>query len=680
MDFDFYILTAILLSLLILGANTYVLYRIVKKIVKRKEYSLFGKLFTKTWQSYLFFFLAWIIFCLGLPALLGYKIYYEVDNQTPRIDKSYPETEGVWASYKKPIEVHFTIPVSTARLRPNINPDIKGRWEWEPYFGIKELTRKGKFYPAETLFPGQRIVVYITGISRPKYSENHEHGFVFDSVKLPEVYMSEPFNNTKEVALDSQIKLTLNKNNEGLSDWSYSFNPAIEFDIEECDSKHIILKPKTELEQSRKYELTVLRKAKRIDLDTKTVLEEDNPQVVSKITFETIKEPLLRSFTPRGTGVLQDSKIRIRFMESMDRTSVEDKFKIEPEVLGNFLWEDDKLLYFVPTEKLLKETKYKVTFLEGMRNLSGGVSKKDIFYEFETIGSVKLKESYPGDGQIKVDTSQFIRFTFDQQVDQKSAENLFSISPSVPGSFKWEGNSLIFTPNYLNFSTTYTAKISPGVKAILGLDSEKEFKITFTTRSNEVLISIPQYYQSQQWNAAGRFGCNLFAAKMVLAYKGYNVDIVNLVSEIGFNDQQVDGKWVGDPNKVFVGTYNASWGYGVYWNALKKVFDNRGIATEIRSNWNVSGIAAEIEAGHPVIIWRYNGESANYDSDWVAGDGTYVDAINGQHGGVVTGFRGTPQNPTQLFLNDPWYGPFWVDINTFNYWWGRLDKHALIVK
>jgi len=185
---------------------------------------------------------------------------------------------------------------------------------------------------------------------------------------------------------------------------------------------------------------------------------------------------------------------------------------------------------------------------------------------------------------------------------------------------------------------------------------------------------MPLYYQPQY---PVSFSCNIYAAKMALAWKGYNTDISGLISEIGSDARQDSyGRWIGNPYVNFIGNGDGSWGYGTYWTALQKVFNNRGIATEVRTKWNLNELARSIENGHPVIIWRYNGTSQDRNLEW-GSPGVY--AINGQHGGVVTGFRGTIDNPTHFYLNDPWFGLIWMDRYTFDYYWSRLNRSALII-
>jgi len=214
----------------------------------------------------------------------------------------------------------------------------------------------------------------------------------------------------------------------------------------------------------------------------------------------------------------------------------------------------------------------------------------------------------------------------------------------------------------------------PGVKSIVGTDSTEQFYSVFLIRKNEVIISMPLYYQPQY---PVSFSCNIYATMMGLAWKGYNTSATGLISELG-NDasKNSSGQWLADPNKVFVGSADGFYGYGVYWNAIQRLYTSRGIKTEVHENWNLSSLAQSVQAGHPVEIWRYNGTSADYNLTWGT-PGVY--AINGQHGGVVTGFRGPASNPTAIYINDPWFGLVWMDSGTFDYYWSRLNRVGLVI-
>mgnify|MGYP001167415653 CR=1 FL=1 len=604
---------------------------------------------------------------------IGFWGYTQI---TPKIISSTPATEGIWESYSKPLEVYFNMPVDTSRLYVNMNPDIKGEWKFVPYLGIKRLSTYGYFEPQETLMPGQRVVVYITGIGRVGFrTESHEYGFVFDSVKLPEIVTTNPVNDSIEIDVNSKITLNLNKENEGNTNFSFKFAPEVEFSVEYPNSKQIIVKPTNPLDLSTEYLLQTFQQAKIINLNTKETLESENPILSHELKFSTKTEPLLRSYLPRGSTVKVDTLIKLKFVTDMVQESVATNFTTEPKIDGTITWDDSKTLIYTPTAPLEKETSYKVIVKNGIKNTAGIESENDINFEFKTIGFIRIQSTTPNNGEIKVSESADVRVSFNQEVDQASAQSKFSISPNISGQFSWDGNTLIFNPNGIfAFNTNYTVNLAPGIKSINGFDNTETLSFGFKTRTNEVIISMPLYYQPQY---PVSFSCNIYAARMALAWKGYSTTVSGLIGEVGYDTRQdSNGKWLGDPNVNYVGNSDGTWGYGVHWLPVQKMFSNRGISTELKTGWNVADLARSIDNGKPVVIWRYNGTSADKNLVWGT-PGIY--AINGQHGGVVSGFRGTPQNPTALYINDPWFGLIWMDVNTFDYYWSRLGRVGLIV-
>lgn len=668
LTFDQTIAIALLLLIFLSFVNIFTLGFI---IFKRKEWST---------KRFILVIIGTLIFNVLIIASGAGFITKGLDNEIPRIVTTYPETETVWENYNRPLEVTFNTPVQIDKLDPSINPDLLGTWQWEEYLGIPGITKKGYFTPSETIFEGQRIVVYITGIARPGYEENHEFGYVFESASLPTITYSTPFNQSNDLPVNSDIQLFFNKENIGNADWKYTFEPEVSFAVQDISDTSVLIDIQEELLQSQEYKLTVERRAARINLATKEIIESNNYETVADMSFYTVREPLIRSFSPNGTGIKQDSSIRIRFETPMDTTIVEEKLTITPVIQGDFSWNEDlTILTITPTTVLPKETKFTFTFAEGLMNLNGGISETAVTYEFETIGEIRIKSTTPQNDEVKVRENTTIRIQFDQEVDKESAQSKFSISPGVGGTFEWENDStMIFKPNsQLNFNTTYTVQLSEGVKSIFGIDTRSPYSFSFTVRSNQVLITIPQYFQPQ---SPPSFSCNVYAARMALAWKGYNVDIISLIAEMGYNDSYENGQWLGNPYEEYVGTFDGGWGYGVYWGPIQQLFTNRGIQTQLNQGWNLSGVAQSIENGAPVVIWRYNGESANFDKNWTAADGTFIVGINGQHGSVVSGFRGTSDNPTHFYLNDPWYGQFWIEASLLDYYWSRLGRVGLAVQ
>jgi len=615
--------------------------------------------------------------------LVLYYLWY-VGN-VPYIKWSYPRTETVWSSYKDPIIISFSHPVKKSTLTPRIKPEIKGVWVWDSWFGIDGLTKTGRFYPSQSLTSDQRFVVYISGVSRKGFNESHELGIVFNAPKVPKIIDTLPRPGAIQTSENLNIKLKLDKSLEDnqtivlrsqilKTDNSYSIkvlNNLVYVNINE------------KLEPGLNYNIEVW--VKEGDYLSEESSSSSNRLVkIGQINYQTKEVDGLIGVTPNGDSVKVNERIRLRFTRDVDPKSFEQKLVISPNFDYKVKWITSKQVEILRSVNLEKDTVYSIHLKNGLLYSDGTSTKSDLIHTFKTIGKVQVVDVFPLNQSANQPVKLKIKIKFDQEVDKSSAENSFFIFPKVAGKFVWyEDNTLEFIPEkQLEYRMNYTFGVKPGVISVHGLDSEKEFSYSFRTRDNLVVLNVPTCSPSSpaycQPQYPVSFSCNVYALKMVLAWKGYNLSPRSIISEMGYDDEY-DGVWKGNPNKVYVGNADGSWGYGVYWDPSKRILDSRGIRSEIVKNWSISGLAKKIEEGFPVVIWRYNGTSKVGKYTWVAKDGETVKAISGQHGGVVTGFRGSSENPTHILLNDPWFGTIWLDAITFDYYWSFLDRVGLVV-
>ena len=79
-----------------------------------------------------------------------------------------------------------------------------------------------------------------------------------------------------------------------------------------------------------------------------------------------------------------------------------------------------------------------------------------------------------------------ISITFSEPMNKSEAEEAFSITPIALGTFRWNGNSLIFKPNDpLNSETQYFIRISTKAKDINGNPIVQEYTWSFKTKQEE---------------------------------------------------------------------------------------------------------------------------------------------------------------------------------------------------
>lgn len=107
----------------------------------------------------------------------------------------------------------------------------------------------------------------------------------------------------------------------------------------------------------------------------------------------------------------------------------------------------------------------------------------------------KVYTSFPGNESLEASLDSKVEVIFDRGVIKSLAENSFSISPELPGSFSWEGDQkLIFIPER-NFdrATSYTVTFKGLVlsKYLIPLLGDKS--ITFETIGNpKIMLASPQ--------------------------------------------------------------------------------------------------------------------------------------------------------------------------------------------
>ena len=91
-----------------------------------------------------------------------------------------------------------------------------------------------------------------------------------------------------------------------------------------------------------------------------------------------------------------------------------------------------------------------------------------------------------------------ISVTFSETMNKNSAQDAFSISPSVSGLFGWDGNKMIFYPDSkLDYETAYIIIIGTTAEDLVGNNLESEYFWQFTTISKvpkEKVVISPNPY------------------------------------------------------------------------------------------------------------------------------------------------------------------------------------------
>ncbi|MBN1374332.1 Ig-like domain-containing protein [Candidatus Dojkabacteria bacterium] len=625
--------------------------------------------FTKNprfWANFLFFFFDVVLF----SAIIG-NIYYMFFTK-PEIAYSIPELEEHWMDQETPVEIVFNVPVKVEELKENISPNVEGRWEYVqcfPNIPFLNLVRRIKFYPKETIAPETRVVIYITGISRLTKQENHEYARDFYAAYMPTVTSTSPENGFDKVRIEDSIIFNINNSNEKITAWEIITNPAFEFTTTTSEGR-LVVTPTRPFDQGTEYTITLYKTIYRYNIETGEVVEtlETNEETV--LQFKTVPAPGLLDYSPKGESSRVDSPIKIQFDGDVNRKEVEERFTIEPTIDGSISWEENTLT-FMPNAPLPYGTTYTIRIAPGFHNLDGGVRDNEIVLSFSTVGEIRILQTTPvaNSTGVKVD-NRIISIVFNQEVDQASAQQHFTISPYIAGTFSWNGNTMNYTTGAnFAYSTTYTATVSAGVKSIYGLDLSTPYSIRFTTASDRTVITgVPWYKQTES------FTCNVQATNMVLGYYGVYLGEQGVKNAFGI------GQWLNESEGTG-GNPHEDWieFFGIFWEPAYDLVSQYRPA-EIKQGWTVQGLTQMIQNGDLAIIWWHNDWSTFYWKTWVTPGGQTITGLNGTHSEVVIGFIGPAENPTHMITNDPWRGAGRIyDIATFTRLWAVYNNTAVVV-
>ena len=287
---------------------------------------------------------------------------------------------------------------------------------------------------------------------------------------------------------------------------------------------------------------------------------------------------------------------------------------------------------------------------------------------------IKVTSITPQNGWSAVSVNSKVKITFDHAVDKTSAEEKFSITPKVDGSFSWEGDTLVFSPaKPFENTTLYTVNIDSGVRAVSGLSSLETYKAEFSTQNFVTKLSVPAFLQKYT------LSCEIAALRMALNFKGVNVSEDDIIPRVGFDTTPHSGDTWGDPNKAFVGNIKGTQmkdGYGVHWAPIAKAARTYRDAKDFQG-WSIQQLTSEISKGNPVVIWVYSHFGTK--TLWKTPDGNSVYAVRDEHAVTVVGFVGPADNPTQMIINDPLSGQVYWSRSAFDRKWDIFGRSGVVV-
>lgn len=605
-----------------------------------------------------------------LIGIAGTNIYTGISlasraSKIPALSHTTPKNSQILPANQATIRIEFTDPVLFSTVKINTFPENELTITPHGYlFNMIPVGRSLSISPAKSYKPGTLIMVYISNIEGPL---THGYGgeilLELQSEALPKVESITSPAQLYDVPTNQEIRIRLDKNAEAQSTWQVRSNPEMQFDLT-SNNTEIIIRPKTPYRQGTLY--TVTASQTPYTTDYKTQDRSPDPTAIEETTiqFTTVSPPFVKHISPVGETIFPDEEIIIDFQYPMNASKSGGFISISSGIPHSIKWEENDTRLRIKHDTLPKLSSISAILKSGLQTKQGGVIEEDIRYEFKAPGQIAVQSSTPISDDTGVQTDTTIQIFLNQPVEKESMVRAVTVSPTFEyNTIASESGILILPKSKLKSDTTYTIRLSQSVQSIYGLPAPDAMSISFTTKSPQTLLSVPFYKQEAS------FTCNIAAAKMLLAYNRIQVSEQSIIDSIGNGGK----RGTGNPHLGYVSDY------GTYWSAISKGVSHFAPNTVIQ-NGTLKQIVSYIQSGVPVMIWGQNGWSDPHDISWTTPDGVYIKAINGMHSSVVRGFAGTADNPTEIYLNDPWRGQYSISINEFLRRWGYFNIALILDK
>ncbi|HET9878695.1 MAG TPA: Ig-like domain-containing protein [Candidatus Limnocylindria bacterium] len=179
---------------------------------------------------------------------------------------------------------------------------------------------------------------------------------------------------------------------------------------------------------------------------------------------------------------LTTTSVEVAFSEAVDHASAQEAFRIDPPLDGSFSWSGTTLT-FTPTDPLPLESAFTVAVDAGVRDTAGNptTAATDPF-AFTTVGSPTVASTTPADGDDAVALDAPVTVVFSTLMDTVSVESALRLTPQVPVTLRWSGETLTVMPDGpMEPDTTYRLEIDTTATDLAGTALDEALELAFTT-------------------------------------------------------------------------------------------------------------------------------------------------------------------------------------------------------
>ncbi len=323
------------------------------------------------------------------------------------------------------------------------------------------------------------------------------------AARIPlKVIHTEPANGDTTVLSDAVIKAylgkkadpdTINPFSVTVSDGSSDIAGQVLYDAFENEISFV---PATPLLENTGYRVIISKAVK--DLNGHPLAEK------KEWVFTTRGRDVIRpvvtyaSPVPESINVYVSTAVRVVFSEPIDEDTLSEDTLIvtskKGEVIGDLMYDEEtRTLTYVPEAELDFETKYHVTLMEWIKDVSGNNLASRVEWNFTTIDPPDKKppevvEVQPPPKSRDLSVTQEISVVFNEIV--LSADlNVFTFTlrdgdMTVPGRIKYDykEKKVWYVPDgHLMYGRLYTAEVKKGLRDLSNNKMEEGVKWSFTT-------------------------------------------------------------------------------------------------------------------------------------------------------------------------------------------------------
>jgi hypothetical protein len=221
---------------------------------------------------------------------------------------------------------------------------------------------------------------------------------------------------------------------------AFDIEPTVEGEFRWYEPKQSVdFIPEYQLATNTRYQVTI---------DT-TASDTAGIKMLQPYQFAFTTEPLTIEHTdPRHnqTGVSSYTRIRVYFNTDMEIGSVNSGFTMVDsdleDVMGGFVWSDQRRMEFRPNSPLTAGETYTVTIDTTASDVRGAKLPQPYQFSF-TTESIKIERTTPGHNDTQVSPLTTIRISFNTDMDVESVNSAFTTVDTklndVTGEFDWSG-------------------------------------------------------------------------------------------------------------------------------------------------------------------------------------------------------------------------------------------------